>query len=133
MMLKRKVNWPELLAQFIDSRRFKPFSFGENDCCLFAADAVLEMTGTDLAADRRGYSTEREAISLIRNAGGMRELLRGLREKNSGFASRGDIVMVAIEGRETLGIVCGNGHWCGPGADALIFRPMIEVQKVFGI
>lgn len=131
--LTRTPNWPERLAEMIDSRRFEPFQWGSNDCCIFAADTVLAMTGTDLARSLRGYKTERGALSRISKAGGMRGFATGLAQKLQGFASRGDVVLAVVEGRETFGIVSGNGHWCGPGADGLVFRPMSEVETVFGI
>ena len=47
----------------IAERRLMPFARGTNDCCMFAADAVLAMTGRDLAADWRGtYSDDRGAL-----------------------------------------------------------------------
>lgn len=127
LTLTRAPNWPERLAEFIDSRRFTPFKWGENDCALFAADAVLAMTGTDLAKSLRGYKTERGALSRIRKAGGMSGFAKDLPQRAPGFASRGDIVLAIAEGRDTFGIVGGNGHWCAPGAQGLLFRPMSEV------
>lgn len=131
--MQRHDNWPEALAEFIDARRNELFEWGRNDCALFAADAVLAMTGVDLAEKLRGYKTASGAARKIKAAGGMRQLASSLTEKHPGMAQRGDVVLVEIDGRETFGIVAGNAKWCAPGVDGLVFRPMDEVNIVFGV
>lgn len=132
-MMTRFNDWPERLAAFIEARRARAFSWGSQDCALFAADAVLEMTGVDLADGLRGYTSASGAAKRIKKAGGMRALAGELPEKHPGLAQRGDVVLVELEGRETFGIVAGNGYWCGPGVDGLVFRPMSEVETVFEV
>ncbi len=133
LKLTRRHDWPERLIAFIESRRFTSFAWGSNDCALFSADAVLEMTGADFAADLRGYKTQRGALSRIKKAGGMQAFASNLEQKKTGFAGRGDIVLVVLNGRDTFGVVSGSGHWCAPGAQGLLFRPMSEVTLAFGI
>ena len=131
--MTRNDDWPEALAGFIDARRNEPFAWGSNDCALFAADAIKEMTGVDLAENLRGYTTAQGATRKINSAGGMRNFAAALTEKHHGLAQRGDVVLVEVEGRETFGVVVGNGKWCAPGVDGLVFRPMDEVRVVFGV
>ncbi|MCQ9615946.1 hypothetical protein L1889_03865 [Paenalcaligenes niemegkensis] len=132
-MMERYDDWPEKLAAFIETRRERVFSWGSQDCALFAADAVIEMTGVDLAKELRGYRSARGAANRIKKAGGMRSFASSLSEKHPGLAQRGDVVLVDIDGRETFGVVLGNGFWCGPGIEGLVFRPMNEVEIVFGV
>ncbi len=132
-MIIRHNDWPEKLATFIETRRERVFSWGSNDCALFAADAVLEMTGVDLATNLRGYRSARGAASRIAKAGGMRGFVVQLPVKHPGLAQRGDLVLVELSGRDTFGVVVGNGYWCAPGVDGLVFRPMSEVQTVFEV
>lgn len=132
-MMERYDDWPERLAAFIEARRKRAFSWGQQDCALFAADGIQEMTGVDLAADLRGYKSASGAAKRIKAAGGMRGLAAALPEKHPGLAQRGDVVLVDVDGRETFGIVVGNGTWCGPGSEGLVFRPMDEVATVFGV
>jgi hypothetical protein len=64
--------WPERLAALFAARAGTPFTWGQHDCCLFAADAVLAVTGHDLAADLRGtYSTAAEAARVLAQLGGV--------------------------------------------------------------
>jgi hypothetical protein len=52
--MKRYEDWPQRLVAAIEAARGRPFSWGAMDCCLFAADVVLAMTGVDYAAGFRG-------------------------------------------------------------------------------
>lgn len=134
--LVRHLDWPERLAAFIESRRRSPFAWGQHDCCLFAADEVLALTGTDLAAELRGaYRTAEEAVQVLRRVGGCGALAaRHLPEyARPLMAQRGDVVSVDLDGRETLGVVAGNGCWAAPGEGGLLFRPMAEVLRVFAV
>lgn len=128
MSLQRFPDWPERLTAFLDARREMPFAWGSNDCALFAADAILEMTGVDVAKRLRGYKTEAAAARRIKKAGGMKGLALscGGKEKPVGFAQRGEIVIGMVVDRETFGVVSGDGYWRAPGADGSVFRPMSE-------
>lgn len=95
----RKENWPTLLSDFIKLKMDQPFIWGQNDCCLFAADAVLELTGIDYAQNYRGiYQTEEAALQFVNDAGGMQAIL----DLNIGQdkriyvtqAQRGDVVLM---------------------------------------
>lgn len=127
----RHHDWPERLADFVRARRKTPFAWGANDCALFAADAVHAITGVDPAAECRGYSDEREALRIIKDAGGMRGLV-SLPEKPVGMAQRGDVVIALIDGRETFG-VCVGENYAAPGVDRLVVRPMAEVIAAFEV
>lgn len=127
----RHPDWPERLAEFVRARRKTPFEWGRHDCALFAADAVQAITGVDPAAEYRGYSDEREALRIIKDAGGMRGLVP-LPEKPVGMAQRGDAVIALIEGRETFG-VCVGENYVAPGVDRLVVRPMTEAIAAFEV
>lgn len=64
--------------------------WGVNDCCLFAADWVLGLTGIDPAARWRGtYRSEREAHRKIKAAGGFLAAI-GPEMDRAGFARTDD-------------------------------------------
>lgn len=140
--LERRHDWPERLAAFLAIRGPLPFCWALNDCALFAADCVQELTGTDLAADLRGsYGSAEGAARVLARHGGLLELVRArLPVYVSPLqAHRGDVVCVSIidpetsRGTYTLGIVAGNGSWASPGARHIEYRPMAEVVHAFAV
>lgn len=134
--MKRLPDWPERLIAFFEARRVRAFSWGSNDCWTFVVDAVCAMTGVDTGQRWRTYKTERGALASIKKVGGLRKWVEtniGM-EKPKGFAQRGDVVLAVLDGRETLGIVMGDGKWCGPGVDGLVARHISdEVTAVFQV
>lgn len=133
MSLQRHPDWPERLAAAIDARRDVPFAWGANDCCLFAADIVLAITGVDLAADLRGMRRA-AAARYARQAGGVRALAASrLPEVAPALAGRGDVVCAVVGDREYLGVRITGSAWCAPGAHGLVFRPAGEVVAGFKV
>ena len=124
--MTRAPDWPERLAAFIEARRARAFSWGENDCALFAADWVLECTGTDPAASLRGtYQTAAEAARIVHAQGGLATiadtvLVRWLLPR---MAGRGDVALAENFGRESLCVVDGL-HLVGPGPAGVVFLPL---------
>lgn len=135
--LIRKSNWPELLASFLSERETRPFEWGIQDCALFVCDAVLTMTGTDLAADFRGsYSTRLQAARALRSFGcydigqlaDMIAVRYAIPEIGVTQAGRGDVILVqggisrtlAVSGGPALGIVGMDGrNACFPSVSGL--------------
>ena len=94
----------------IEQATLKPFAWGVHDCCLFAADVVLAMTGIDYASGFRGvYNTKAGAMALL----GMRTLHDVLKERLGEpipwqFAQRGDVVLVTVAGAGMVGVCTGS-------------------------
>ncbi len=121
--IERLLDWEQRLYQFIEGRRLRPFAWGRHDCALFAADAVQQMTGVDLAAEVRGqYHTAKAA----RDYGDLADVMdrTGLpRKPHPGLAARGDVVLLpARYPRRALGI-CLGGVCVAPGRMHLEFFP----------
>jgi hypothetical protein len=99
--MKRKEDWPEILAAYLHERRTMPFVWGSNDCCLFSADAILAMTGIDTMADYRGkYNSALSAVRLFKAGGGIEACAAASckassfdERANINFAQRGDLVL----------------------------------------
>lgn len=124
-MTLRLRDWPERLDALIAERRDAPFAWGTNDCCLFAADAVLACSGVDVAAELRGaYHTAAEAADLLEERGGVERLAEATLgdEVLPQQAQPGDIGLVFTGGRHSLA-VCGGAHWHAPGAERLETLP----------
>jgi hypothetical protein len=142
-MVKRFDEWPTLLSNFLEERRLVPFEWGRQDCCMFACDAVLAMTGTDLAGRFRGtYRTAAGALRAIRSAEAstIGELaswlaeLHSIREISVLSAQRGDVVLATHEGEDYLGIVAMDGtDAIGPGLEGTIRNPLSVAERAWRI
>jgi hypothetical protein len=141
--MKRYDDWPGLLDAFVASRRESPFRWGANDCCLFACDAVLIMTGEDLARGFRDcYATLHGAAKAMRNFGAssVGELADIMAERHDLrvlpplFAQRGDIVLLDRDLGESLGIVSLHGVevWA-PAEEGLVEVPLSEAQRAWRV
>lgn len=108
------------LDALIAERRQMPFARGTNDCCMFAADAVLAMTGRDLAADWRGtYCDDRGALRLIQQLGGLDKIGAMAGDQIPPLcADVGDVGLVDVGGIEALA-VCVGAVWLAPMAQGL--------------
>lgn len=126
----RREDWPEKLAEFIASREDCAFSWGVHDCALFCCDAILAMTGVDMAANFRGrYSNSGEAARLMR--GGLARVANGVAAEfklepiQVRLARRGYPVLVDFGKRPALGIVDLDGmRAIGPGPEGLLRAPL---------
>ena len=122
MTMTRFPDWQERLATLLDERRAMPFSWGTNDCCTLACDAVLAMTGHDPAEGLRAHRSAQEAAEVLRAHGGV----LGLANDRLGpaivpaLAQVGDVAMATLDGRDTL-VICAGSGWVGPGADGLVW------------
>ncbi len=105
----RHSNWPSLMFAAIDEARERPFVWGESDCCLFAADVVLAMTGEDYAAPYRGkYNSARGSLIALKKYGaGTIEGSLDLIFPRRRCPRRGDVVIVTLDDSPALGICVG--------------------------
>ncbi|RZL39859.1 MAG: hypothetical protein EOP35_02570 [Rubrivivax sp.] len=131
--MNRHPDWQSRLQALVSARLCAPFAWGANDCCLFACDAALAVTGIDPAAAERGtYSTERQAARLLARLGGVRAIgaARFGPETIPAAAQVGDVGVVETGGRESLA-VCGGAHWLAPGELGLERLPLEAASAVW--
>lgn len=123
--MTRLPDWQSRMQALVSARLCAPFAWGSNDCCLFACDAALAITGHDPAEVERGYSSEREAARLLKRLGGVRGVgsSRFGAEISPLLAQVGDIGLVESGGRESLA-VCGGATWMAPGQFGLASVPL---------
>ncbi|NKE64514.1 hypothetical protein RAMLITH_01665 [Ramlibacter sp. RBP-2] len=120
--MKRLHDWQLRLAEFARERQDMPFAWGVNDCFLFSADAVMAVTGYDMAAGLRGtYSDERQAGRILRERGGLAALVDSqLGERVPPLmANVGDIVLLDMGNHPAVG-VCNGTSLLGPGAGGMV-------------
>ena len=140
----RVESWADKLDALLFSRRDTPFSWGDNDCCMFAADCVLEIMGYDPASDLRGkYSTRGQAFRVLRRifGGGVAQVMevKAIKynwcEINTLCASRGDVAtVVAPDGHQSLAVIDLSGRYLAfPGDTGLIRVPLSHALRAWGI
>lgn len=135
--MQRKHTWVEDLYEFVRSRKDTPYAWGTNDCCSFACDAIVTMTGTDVYEEfRGGYTTEAEAGALLMQVVGSTDKVKaieyittkfGMQEITVPFAQRGDVVLLNVDGGFALGIV----HLDGISAAAVAAEGLHRVPLTF--
>jgi hypothetical protein len=132
----RLADWPERLADFIESRRGVPFAWGVNDCVSFAFDGLHALTGADPLAPLRGrWANDAQALQVLQSMGGLAWAVCSLLGRplpTPAAAPRGALVCARMQGLPTLGLHLGV-RWCAPGAQGLVFRPAHEVRLAWGV
>lgn len=119
--MPRRQDWPERLAEFLEERRGTPFAWVTNDCCSFAADAIERMT--DQRPELPAYASMQEAAELLH----IKPLLDRVDAVMgpmiaTSFAQRGDLAMIHVQGRDSLGIMLGE-YIAVPGDTGLLTVP----------
>jgi hypothetical protein len=128
--MSRAADWPTQLAVYLTSVKGKPFAWAENDCCTFAAGAVLAITGVDHLGPYRGkYATAKGATRILTKAGGLHGwVVKCLGEPlaRPALAQRGDVVLFETQdtfGPAALGI-CVGAQIAAPGPDRMVLVPL---------
>lgn len=135
MMPTRPADWVQRLHAYVASRRAMPFAWSTNDCASFAAGWVHALTGREVLPDYP--ATAAGAARFLADHGGLRALAtRALGEPLTvpQFAQRGDVLLVEIEGRESLAVLTG-ATLVGPGERGLTVLPVdwSEVRAAWSV
>ncbi len=146
MALQRKEHWQTRdFHAFLLERVHTSFSWGINDCCLFAADAILAITGTDIANDFRGkYYDQESAFALIKSVTGGETVADaaahcaakyGLIEHQHPFmAKRGDLVVIQNGQNLIAGVVHLNGrHAVSVTESGIVRLPITSVVRSWSL
>lgn len=109
--IARLPTWQTRWALLCIERSVRPFEWGAHDCCLWAADAVLAITGHDFAEGMRGrYASAADAARIMSGLGGLRAIASAaLGEPGPvALATVGDVVLIKNAGRELLAVCNGS-------------------------
>lgn len=139
MVTRRIEQWPTELSRFLRERRNVPFKYGANDCLMFPADAVLQMSGVDFAEQWRGqYSTKEEAKVILDNNGGVEGIISSVLgfkgTRNLLTAKRGDVVIAHTLWGAMGGVVDDTGMRIAvpmTGDECFIRMPMNKAWRVW--
>ncbi|MFQ6249652.1 DUF6950 family protein [Yersinia enterocolitica] len=110
----RYPDWQKRLTHVLQAASERPFSWGENDCCLFAADCAFATCGIDPLANYRGkYDSALSARkALLRGHGSIIGIFDSVFERVPlKLAQRGDIVVFSGEQGQTAGVIWGGQIW----------------------
>jgi hypothetical protein len=135
----RRPDWQLLLAVYVERHRDTPFTWGQHDCARFALGWVQLARedldpATDALAERLAYTDARGALEFMQGSG-LGQLVQDwdqLAACDVAYAQRGDVVLVEINGRESLA-VCVGAEACGPGASGLAFVPMTAARAAWRV
>lgn len=133
--MPRLRDWQCRLSACLAERWARPFAWGLQDCCLFAADCAYAVTGVDPAADERGtYDTPASAARLLAGLGGVPAIAasRFGPPIDVRAAAVGDIGLHDADGRPTL-VVCAGRTWIGPGPECLHILPPGAVTSAWRV
>lgn len=138
MRLIRFGDWQLRLDAFLSERLRTPFSWGVNDCALFSADAVLAITGVDLAWGLRGKSA-RAAARFIQEVGGLPMIVSSRLPmlESVDLAYEGDVLAVRLNssrpGRLSLGVLNAFGDVVGPSRNGLVCVSRGQAVAAWGV
>lgn len=135
MNLVRRPDWPQRLAAFIEARRDMPFEWGRNDCVLFAAAWIEELTGRRLFADV-DWTDARSAREKLAALGGIRQAARdalGPEVQNWMMIRRGDVAIAEDDAGREVGTVCTGTTLAGPGERGIMHLPLDRAMLVWRI
>jgi len=109
-MIRRRSDWQVRFRNAVDTASKIQFRFGVHDCCLFVAYVLDQMCDSDFVAnvrERYGYSDELQALNIIEAGGGLKAIVsEWLGDPVAvGNVCAGDVVLLRIEGRVSLGVV----------------------------
>jgi hypothetical protein len=135
----RNQEWPELLNSYIKEHDKKIYKMGVFDCVTFISGLVKLITGANLLKGI-SYKGEKAGLTLLRKHNGLFNLTDKQMKKcgyypykNKAFTKRGDIVGFITETHgETLG-VCIGSQFVSPGKDELVYLPMTQAVRSWGI
>lgn len=145
--LSRFDDWPEILAAHLRAAMAREFAWGAHDCCTFACDGVLAMTGLDPMAPARGrYTDEARAAVVLRElgGGGLPEaadfLMAGLGAPAiaPAFAQRGDMILIdapllgGVRGW-CMGLIGLDGRVAVAAPKGLSFFPARQAARAWSI
>lgn len=134
----RRPDWTLRLAVLLENRRAAPLTWGTHDCCLFAADAIEAITGSDPAAAYRGLYTSQAEAEVIQGERGLEGLVAdvlatfGAPECPLAHIQRGDVVLAVLGNEPLLGVSIG-ARISVPGVDRMVFLPMSAAVRAWAI
>lgn len=123
--------WLDLLFAKVEERRARPQELGVWDCCQFAAECILVMTGVDHRTGFPEYHSEAEGQDILDEHGGMNGLLASVFGPSIPVAraKRGDL----LELPDGACAICLGVTCVGTAPEGLRFRPAADAIAAWSI
>lgn len=120
-MIPRLNKWQSGLAAVIADYADRHFLRGVSDCCTFAGACVKAVCGRETLAAFGEWTTDREALRLLKKGGGMRAVVGRVlgEEVPVGLAQPGDVGFFMDGEQEALAVNTGQ-VWHGTGKNGLV-------------
>ena len=120
--MKRTQDWQIRFEAFIAERRARPFAWGSNDCAIFAADAVMAITGCDPApAGLRAHRTEKQALRALQRHGGLIGIATAaLGQPTPASQAAAVDVVLSKSGKRDMLSICNGSTVFAPSAAGLV-------------
>lgn len=130
----RLPDWSTRLDALVRQAHRTAFAWGVRDCCLWAADAALAVTGIDHAADVRGtYQDEPGALAVLQRLGGLVGVAdRGGPRIAVSRVLDGDVGLVRWAGKPCLGVRIAD-VWLLSSREGLCAAPGDSAVWAWGI
>lgn len=136
-------NWDLRLAEYVNSVRSRPFSWGTHDCLTFANDAVVEQRGYGFADDLvGGYTSAKGALLKYRRwlkSTQFNDLVHGMDSRlpriNIKFPPRGAVAAIPLRNGVlpfAFGVAVGR-HCCFVDDNGLQFITPKESFLFWGV
>lgn len=132
-------NYISILNTFFEKRKSISFAWGKSDCCMFACDGVLALTGIDVAKDFRDKYDTATGAKKVLGKDGLNKIITGLmknlnvEEINKNFVRRGDLVLIDTPRGDALALIDMRGEVTGQGEFKLVTYKLDCVIKAWGI
>lgn len=125
--LIRHPDWPERLAEVIESARHQPYVLGQHDCVRLACRCIEVMTGVNFWPVFAGYKTKVQALRVIARIApsleGAVTCVLGIQPQPVALSRRGDVLLYQDEEGHHLG-VCAGANMVLLAEQGLIFLPL---------
>lgn len=132
---KHSTAWYDALDGYLRQRAARPFAWGRQDCCTYAADWVLLATGKDPMAGLRGLDTAVAARRTLQELGGMRAAWDARHRPHIAgpYAQAGDIAMVSLDGGGSAMAICTGAWLAVPGTDKVELLPITRAEATWRV
>ena len=138
-MIKKNADWQNDLQSFLEFFRWKPFAWGEWDCCKFSDAAIFSYTSTHVIPASLSWEDEASADKAVKGYG--KTLLGSLQKacKSAGLntiknelITTGDLVLFKSELGAMVGISDGYGI-LAPSDEGLTIHPTETALKAWRV